>query len=67
MPLDSLPRSGQHIVEAVRALHQPIRDAADEIEKLGRLTDGLVGARREAGVVGLAKPEALGGPEAAGS
>lgn len=64
MPPDSVPRSGQHIVEAVRALHEPIRAAADEIEKLGRMTDGVVDALRNAGVFGMAMPEAMGGPEA---
>ena len=62
--VDTVPRSGQHIVEAVRALHEPIRAAADEIEKLGRMTDGVVASLRDAGVFGMAMPEAMGGPEA---
>lgn len=58
------PRRGLEIIEAVRALHEPIRAAADEIEKLGRLTDGVIDALRGAGVFGMATPESMGGPEA---
>lgn len=57
-------RSGQEIVEACRALHEPIRAAAEEIEARGRLTDPIVQALKDAGVFGMATPQSMGGPEA---
>lgn len=64
MQREDVPRRGQEIVTKCRALHDTIRADADEIERLGRMTDRVVDGLREAGVFGMATPESMGGPEA---
>lgn len=58
------PRRGHEVLEAAHALQPMIRDAADEIEKNGRLTDAVVHALKDANVFGMAMPLSMGGPEA---
>lgn len=59
-----IPRRGGEILARATALQPMIRAAADETEKNGRLPEAIVHALREAGVFGMAMPEAMGGPEA---
>jgi alkylation response protein AidB-like acyl-CoA dehydrogenase len=58
------PRQGLEILDRVLALSPSIRAASDEIEKIGRLTDEIVHALKDADVFGMAVPRAMGGPEA---
>lgn len=51
------------ILARVRALAPEIRAASDEIEKTGRLTEGIVHGLRAADVFGMAMPRSMGGPE----
>lgn len=57
-------RQGTEIIERVRALAPTIRSASEEIEKAGRLTEGIVHALKEADVFGMAMPRSMGGAEA---
>ncbi|MCC7372797.1 MAG: acyl-CoA dehydrogenase family protein [Chloroflexi bacterium] len=53
----------QPVVEAARALEPTVRAQADQIEREGRLPEGLVRALSEAGVFRMLVPKALGGLE----
>ncbi|MFK7896681.1 MAG: acyl-CoA dehydrogenase family protein [Myxococcota bacterium] len=58
------PRQGQEILDQVHALAPSIREASDEIEKTGRLTNEILHALKQADVFGMAIPKSMGGPEA---
>ena len=60
----SPPRRGLEILDRVRSLHDSIREASPDIEKSGRLPEGIVTALKDANVFGMAMPEAMGGVEA---
>ena len=64
MTSTEIPRRGLEILEAAKGLHEPIRAAAEEIEKLGHLTEPIVEALRDAGVFGMTMPRSMGGVEA---
>ena len=64
MTRPSSHRRGFEIVERARELAPAIRDASNEIEKNGRLTNEIVEALKDADVFAMAFPESMGGPEA---
>src|SRR5271163_3415088 len=51
------------VLHAAIGLAQQIRAASDEIERHRRIPPSIAAAMKEAGVFGIAMPQAWGGPE----
>lgn len=56
-------KSAQDILAAVQALGPQIEAEANEVDRLGQLSPGILAALRKAGVFRIAWPAAWGGPE----
>ena len=56
--------TGADILAAARAIGPLIRAEAEAIEAAGRLTDKVVAALKESGVIRMTIPRSMGGPAA---